>query len=111
MDNQEQIEQEEQKFSLLGVEMSLEEFDRLLCEQAQGKELKVINGQVVAEYHVPTQEEIIENQIAQLKQKLVETDYQAIKYAEGELSEYEYAPIKTQRAEWRRQINELEKKI
>lgn len=49
--------------------------------------------------------------IGELKTMLQATDYKAIKYAEGELSEYEYAPIKAQRAEWRRQINELEKKI
>ena len=33
---------------LLGIEISFEEFDRLMCEQSQGKELKVIDGKVVA---------------------------------------------------------------
>lgn len=32
---------------LLGIEMSLEEFDRLMCEQAQGKELIVEDGKVI----------------------------------------------------------------
>ncbi|MCD8309493.1 MAG: hypothetical protein LUD19_06535 [Clostridia bacterium] len=50
----------------------------------------------------------IDNRIAELKQKLNDTDYQAIKYAEGELSAEEYAEMKTQRAEWRKEINELE---
>lgn len=62
-------------------------------------------------YVLYTEAELAQREITQLKQKLTETDYQAIKYAEGELSEYEYAPIKAQRSEWRRQINELEKKI
>lgn len=43
-----------------------------------------------------------------LKDLLSSTDYQAIKFAEGELSSEEYAQIKERRAEWRRQINALE---
>lgn len=50
----------------------------------------------------------IDIQISELKQKLADTDYKAIKYAEGVISEEEYAPIKAERQEWRRQINELE---
>ena len=46
--------------------------------------------------------------IEELKYKLLQTDYQAIKYAEGELTEEEYAPIKEQRRQWRAEINELE---
>jgi hypothetical protein len=37
------------------------------------------------------------------------SDYKAIKYAEGLLTEDEYAPIKTQRQAWREEINRLEK--
>lgn len=47
-------------------------------------------------------------EIADLKQQLRDTDYQAIKYAEGFISEEEYAPIKAQRQAWRERINELE---
>lgn len=47
-------------------------------------------------------------EIVQLKAKLSETDYQAIKYAEGFISEADYAPIKAQRQAWRDRINELE---
>ena len=46
--------------------------------------------------------------IQELKDKLAQTDYKAIKYAEGQLSEEEYAPIKAQRQEWRDEINRLE---
>ena len=49
-----------------------------------------------------------EREIAELKQKLRDTDYQAIKFAEGELSEDEYADMKAQRRAWRDRINELE---
>ena len=52
-----------------------------------------------------------EREIAELKMKLRDTDYQAIKFAEGVLSEDEYAPIRTQRQAWRDRINELESEI
>lgn len=47
--------------------------------------------------------------IGELKQKLADTDYQAIKYAEGELTASEYEPTKALRRGWRQEINELEK--
>ena len=43
-----------------------------------------------------------------LKLKLQETDYKAIKYAEGLLTEEEYAPIKAERQLMRDEINRLE---
>ena len=48
------------------------------------------------------------HQIAELKQKLAETDCKAIKYAEGLMVESEYAPIRGQRQAWRDEINRLE---
>jgi hypothetical protein len=33
---------------LLGIEMSFEEFDHLMCEQSQGKDLKIVDGKVIA---------------------------------------------------------------
>ena len=50
----------------------------------------------------------VETQINELKEKLRETDYQAIKYAEGLISEEDYAVIKAERQGWRDKINELE---
>lgn len=50
-------------------------------------------------------------EIFSLKQLLNDTDYQAIKYAEGQISEEEYAPIKEQRQAWRDRINELETEL
>ena len=49
--------------------------------------------------------------IVELKQKLQETDYLAIKHFEGYLTDYEYEPIKLQRQAWRDEINQLEKLI
>lgn len=50
-------------------------------------------------------------QINEYKDQLRATDYQAIKYAEGWLSEQEYASIKTQRQQWRDAINSLEQQV
>lgn len=47
-------------------------------------------------------------EIAALKKQLANTDYKAIKYAEGLISEEEYAEAKAERAAWRERINELE---
>lgn len=49
--------------------------------------------------------------IQELKQTLKETDYQAIKFAEGALTEEEYAEIRVQRQSWRDEINRLEKLV
>lgn len=49
-----------------------------------------------------------QNRIAELKANLTSTDYQAIKYAEGFITEADYAPIKAQRQAWRDEINALE---
>ena len=46
-----------------------------------------------------------------LKLNLQKTDYQAIKFAEGEMPAEEYAPIKAQRQAWRDEINALESEI
>ena len=50
----------------------------------------------------------VDEQIAMLKQNLADTDYKAIKYAEGLISEQDYAEIKAQRQIWRDEINRLE---
>ena len=49
--------------------------------------------------------------ISELKRNLDRTDYQAIKFAEGEMLEIDYAPIKEQRKSWRKQINDYEAAI
>ncbi|MBQ7912900.1 MAG: hypothetical protein IJ308_04030 [Clostridia bacterium] len=55
-----------------------------------------------------TEQELAQREIASLKQKLFETDYKAIKYAEGIIGAEEYEPIKAERNAWRTRINELE---
>jgi hypothetical protein len=50
----------------------------------------------------------VENRISHLKENLADTDYQAIKYAEGWITDEEYEPLKLQRQAWRDEINRLE---
>lgn len=55
--------------------------------------------------------EIIKTKISWLKVELQQTDYKAIKYAEGLLSPQEYEPIRLQRQAWRNEINSLENQL
>jgi hypothetical protein len=48
-------------------------------------------------------------QINELKQRLIQSDYQAIKFAEGWISDAEYSETLNQRQQWRNEINKLEK--
>ncbi len=52
-----------------------------------------------------------EEQIVMLKQNLADTDYKAIKYAEGLISDEEYGEIKVLRQQWRDEINRLESEV
>lgn len=53
----------------------------------------------------------IEAQIKDYKELLSNSDYKALKYMEGYLTDEEYAETKLQRQEWRNKINDLEKII
>ena len=57
------------------------------------------------------QEYELKRNINILKARLRKTDYQAIKYAEGDMSASEYAPMKEQRKLWRAEINSLEVRL
>ena len=52
-----------------------------------------------------------QSEIVELKKYLSDTDYKAIKFAEGELSEEAYREDKSQRHDARARINELESLI
>ena len=73
----------------------------------------IVNGVVVEvddkEYlDEPTPKEVI---IDALKQRLADTDYKAIKYAEGLISDEDYAETKKLRQQWRKEINQLENEL
>ena len=52
-----------------------------------------------------------EERLRELHDNLINSDYKAIKYAEGQITPEEYAPIKAQRQAWRDEINILEKQL
>ena len=52
-----------------------------------------------------------QSEIVELKKYLSDTDYKAIKYAEGEITESDYQEVKSQRHDARVRINELESLI
>ena len=53
----------------------------------------------------------VEQRIFELKLNLQETDYQPLKYIDGEYTEEEYAVLKAQRQAWREEIRLLEKQL
>lgn len=62
----------------------------------------------IVEIPQPTEEELKQRRISELKAKLAETDYVVIKIAEGEATAEEYAEVLVNRRAWREEINELE---
>ena len=55
--------------------------------------------------------ELWNREIFELKEELQRTDYKAIKYAEGVMTDEEYQRTGIQRQAWRKRINELERLI
>jgi hypothetical protein len=51
---------------ILGIEVTDEEYDYLFCQQSNGKELKVVDGKVVAVYHEVTDVEKLNNELNSL---------------------------------------------
>ncbi len=76
-------------------EITKEEFDRIKSQ---------------AETAIETESAAIAN-IAELKKQLLDTDYKALKYAEGAISDADYADIKAQRQAWRDEINRIEAEV
>ena len=63
---------------------------------------KTEDGKLIEQY---------QSEIVELKKYLVDTDYKAIKFAEGEITESDYQEVKSQRHDARVRINELESLI
>lgn len=66
--------------TLFGIEVTDEEFNELFCEQANGKELKVVDGKVIAVEHEATEEELLENELRQIYRWFEEYDNQVKQY-------------------------------
>lgn len=70
-----------------------------------------IEKESIKVYKIKTQAMLNAEKIAELKNKLAKTDYQAIKYFEGYLTIEEYSPIRLERQSYREEINKLEDEL
>jgi len=73
---------------------------------------KLVNGALMLDTEkLDAERQAEENaeRIGELKTLLFESDYKAIKFAEGQLSAEEYEPDRAQRQAWRDEINALER--
>lgn len=68
-------------------------------------------SEIVRIYVPYTEAQLKERRVAELKKLLADTDYRAIKYAEGELTAEEYAETRADRRAWRAEVNELEAEL
>lgn len=66
--------------TILGHEVTDEYFDYLFCEQAKCKEIKVVDGKVVAVERQITQQELLENELSNLYYWFNEYDNQVKQY-------------------------------
>ena len=91
-----------------------EQVDAIFTGRGANQVIKDVNG-VPTYVNLYTDAELTvqanKKRIAELKALLQATDYQAIKYAEGFISEADYLPIKQVRQSYRNKINELEAQI
>ena len=80
-------------------------------------EVSEVNGCVYLKGYAPKKTESMilieqyQSEILDLKKYLSDTDYKAIKFAEGEITESDYQEVKSQRHDARVRINELESLI
>ena len=97
-------------WKMLRTEINEEEYSQVAEWCNNSKYTINIDGEyfVVTEIPQPTEEEIKQQIIEELKGLLTETDYVVIKIMEGESTEEEYAEILTNRKLWRKEINELQ---
>ena len=88
-----------------------EQVDAIFAGRGANQVIKDVDG-VPTAVDLYTESELAiadkKKRISELKTLLKATDYQAIKYAEGEMPYEEYAPVRELRKGWRKEINDLE---
>ncbi len=65
---------------LLDKELSIEEFDTLMCEQAKGKELRIVDNKIIAVEHIPTDNEKLQIELQTLLDWFNEYDNQIMQF-------------------------------
>lgn len=88
-----------------------EQVDAIFAGRGANQVIKDMDGVPTAvDLYTESEHAIAANKkrINELKALLKATDYQAIKYAEGEMPYEEYAPVRELRKGWRKEINDIE---
>lgn len=88
---------------VLGIEVTKEKFDYLMCEQSNGKQLKVVDGDVFAVERVLSEEDLKQIKLAELQKRLNELSEDIIQIQCGAIFEDKEDRI----AEFRDVHNEL----
>ena len=79
------------KYFINNIEVEANEYFELSKEIEKGKQLKVVDGKIIAEEYIPTQEELNNEEIAKLKDELATYDYIGTKIAMGVATKEDYA--------------------
>ena len=105
------IELTDEEFAQIGVTKRFE--NGVLIDIPQDELETMRLARLEYEQQLQRQAEIdeVQRKISEIKAKLSQTDYQAIKYAEGFISETDYAPMKALRQAYRDEINRLEAEL
>lgn len=105
------IELTDEEFAQIGVTKRFENGVLIDIPQSELETMRL--ARLEYEQQLQRQAEIdeVQRKISEIKAKLSQTDYQAIKYAEGFISETDYAPMKALRQAYRDEINRLEAEL
>lgn len=88
---------------IFNIDLTDEEFDNLMCEQAKGKELKVVNSKVIAVEHERTQEEINRSRESEIQKRLEELTKDFAQVEAGLVID----DIEERKSEFRTLLNEI----
>ena len=105
------IELTDEEFAQIGVTKRFENGVLIDIPQAELETMRLARLEYEQQLQRQTEIDEVQRKISEIKAKLSQTDYQAIKYAEGFISEIDYAQIKAQRQAWRDEINALESEL
>lgn len=105
------IELTDEEFAQIGVTKRFENGVLIDIPQAELKTMRLARLEYEQQHQRQAEIDEVQRKISEIKAELSETDYQAIKYAEGFISETDYAQIKAQRQAWRDEINALEAEL
>ena len=102
------VTNEETKECSVGIGTDSQFYQSIGMQEADVEQ--AYNGRWYLAGYVPDKPQSVINseRIAELKQKLADTDYIVVKIAEGSATKEEYSEKILERKEWRLEINELE---